>query len=162
MTTMRKIGLLALGCALTTPALAGPREDKILEFDTMVGVAAPYTGSTNPIRGVPGGGLPWALDSAQGELRTSGKLEIRVSGLVFAAGPNTGINTVANFRAIVSCLSRDSLGQPTVVNRSTDNFPANSAGDAYIEAMLELPTPCIAPIVFVTSPGGSWFAATGI
>jgi len=34
-------------------------------------------------------------------------------------------------------------------------------GDAKIEADIVLPTPCIAPIVFVTSPGGDWFAATG-
>jgi len=27
--------------------------------------------------------------------------------------------------------------------------------------MLELPQPCIAPIVFVTSPGGAWFSITG-
>lgn len=164
MTHSKKIGLCLMACtsALISPALAGPQHDKILEFDTMSGVAAPYTGSGNPIRGVAGGGLPWALQSARGELRSNGKLEIRVSGLVFAAGPNTGVNTVPNFRAIVSCQSISDQGEATIVNRSTDNFPASSAGDAYIEAMIELPTPCIAPIIFVTSPGGAWFAATGM
>ncbi len=29
------------------------------------------------------------------------------------------------------------------------------------QADVELPTPCVAPIVFVTSPDGSWFSATG-
>jgi hypothetical protein len=27
--------------------------------------------------------------------------------------------------------------------------------------VVDLPSPCIAPIVFVTSPNGAWFAATG-
>jgi hypothetical protein len=35
-------------------------------------------------------------------------------------------------------------------------------GDAEIEAMLDLPDPCLAPIVFVTNPGGAWFAVTGV
>jgi hypothetical protein len=47
----------------------------------------------------------------------------------------------------------------------TDPVPAAPEGDARIEATLTLPTPCVAPIVFVTSgtgaPPGSWFAATG-
>jgi hypothetical protein len=44
----------------------------------------------------------------------------------------------------------------------TDPFPASSTGDSKIEATLDLPEPCIAPIVFVTSPGAAWFAATGV
>lgn len=169
MKTTTNLSLCALACAsaLATPALAGPREDKMLEFDTMVGVAAPYTGPTNAIRGVPGGGLPWVVARAEGELRVSGRLEIRVEGLVFADDPSVpadrrGINTVPNFRAVVSCMSRNDLGEPTVVNLSTDNFPASSSGNAYIEATVSLPSPCIAPIVFVTSPGGAWFTATGM
>jgi len=39
---------------------------------------------------------------------------------------------------------------------------AEGRGDAgRTEAALGLPSPCIAPIVFVTSPGGAWLAATG-
>ena len=32
---------------------------------------------------------------------------------------------------------------------------------AFIRAMVTLPQPCIAPIIFVTSPGQGWFAVTG-
>jgi len=40
--------------------------------------------------------------------------------------------------------------------------PASAGGgNASIEANLSLPQPCIAPIVFVTTPSGAWFAATG-
>ena len=162
--------LLVLGQALAagagTPAAA--QETKILEFGTMVGVPRPYTGATNAIRGIPGGGLPWVISSGGGELKADGKLEISVSGLVF--DPNDpdviargigGTNTIPNFRAVVSCLSKDAAGNPTTVNLSTGLFPADSAGNAQIEATVSLPSPCIAPIVFVTSPTGSWFAATG-
>lgn len=129
----------------------------------MVGVPSTLTGAQNPIRGINGGGLAWTLTSATGELKQSGKLEMDVTGLVFAAGPNVGKNTVTSFRAIVSCL--DGSGNP--VNRMTNAFPtttgaaSDGGGNAKIEATLDLPTPCIAPIIFVTSPGGAWFAVTG-
>jgi len=61
----------------------------------------------------------------------------------------------------VSCQSIDGTGNPSVVNISTDNFPATSTGDSDIEATVEVPSPCFAPIVFVTSPTGRWFAITG-
>lgn len=77
------------------------------------------------------------------------------------------MNPVASFGAIVSCLSRDLDGNPVTVNQQTPLFSATTGlaseggGNATIEAHLELPEPCIAPIIFVTSPGGSWFASTG-
>ena len=58
-------------------ARGGP---KILEFDTMVGVPAAFGGTTNAalIRNVPGGGLPWTLTSATGDLSTGAEgLRIR-------------------------------------------------------------------------------------
>jgi hypothetical protein len=146
----------------------------IMEFSTMVGVPRPYTGSINAIRGISGGGLPWVIGAAEGELKQSGKLELTVTGLVIdpndpaaiAAG-RAGMNPSASFKAIVSCQSLDATGAATVVNVSTDPFPATTGlasaggGNAYVEAQLSLPSPCIAPIVFVTSPTGAWFAATG-
>jgi len=146
----------------------------IMEFSTMVGLPRPYTGSANAIRGISGGGLPWVIGTANGELKQSGKLELAVTGLVI--DPNdpaaitagrAGTNPSASFKVIVSCLSRDAAGVANVVNVSTDPFPAttglaaNGGGNAHIEAQLSLPAPCIAPIVFVTNPAGAWFAVTG-
>lgn len=133
------------------------KESKILEFDTMAGLPQALTGAQNPIRGINGGGLPWAIGPTSGELKKDGKLEIKVQGLVFSAGPNTGRNTVPAFRAIVSCLKNDG----SIENISTDQFPATEEGNAKIEAKLNLPESCLAPIIFVTSPGGAWFATTG-
>jgi hypothetical protein len=135
----------------------------IMEFNTMVGLPSGMTGTKSPIRGINGGGLPWMLSSGVGELSSRGHLEIMVQGLVLAAGTNAGSNPIPSFRAIVSCLTSD--GSPD--NILTAAFPATTGpassggGDAKFEGDLVLPQPCIAPIVFITSPGGAWFAATG-
>jgi len=152
---------LSLVFAGSSYSRATAKGSNIMEFGTMVGVPVPYTGATNAIRGVPGGGLPWMISSANGELNSNGKLEITVRGLVLVAGANTGKNPIPNFKAIVSCQSIDAAGGPTVVNVSTGLFPATTAGNSQIEATVSLPRPCIAPIIFVTSPTGAWFAATG-
>jgi hypothetical protein len=134
---------------------------KILEFQTMVGVQGPYVGAANPIRGIGGGGIPWSIDRGQGVLRADGDIDVRVRGLVLAAGPNAGINPAAEFTAIVSCLTIDENGNPATVNVQTAAFPASPEGDAVIRDRVDLPEPCIAPIVFVTNTAGRWFAATG-
>jgi hypothetical protein len=159
------IVLGAVFAAGSAPTAASAKEAKILEFDTMVGVPSGLTGAQSqvPLRGISGGGLAWTIGSASGELTASGHLEITVQGLVLAAGANAGSNPIASFRAIVSCVKSDRTFQ----NIQTDAFPATTGpadsggGNAKIEADVSLPQPCIAPIIFVTSPGGSWFAATG-
>ena len=158
------VGFLLVGAALTCSAVAKePKVPKMVEFDTMVGVPPGMTGTKAPIRGINGGGLPWMIGGASGELKSNGHLELAVSGLVFADGPNAGSNTIASFRAIVSCL--DANGAP--VNVITDLFAATTGpaatggGSAAIETYVALPKPCIAPLIFVTSPAGAWFAATG-
>jgi hypothetical protein len=152
----RLLVVAVLSIFMGLPALAG--ENEVLEFNRMFGVSGPFLGPTNAIRGVPGAGAAWKIASVDGELKANGKLEIRVTGLVLVA---TGANPVANFRGLVSCQSIDGLGQPSVVNTSTVDFPATTTGDADIEAKLSLPSPCIAPIVFVTNTAGRWFSVTG-
>jgi len=58
------MGAIALG--LVIQAAAGPNDGKVLKFDRMAPVVLPFTGTTNPIRGLNGGGVPWALTSAGG------------------------------------------------------------------------------------------------
>jgi hypothetical protein len=162
-TTLASLTLLAFPIGA---GAAGNGPDKILDFDTMAGVSRPYTGPLNPIRSVPGGGLPWVLERAQGVLRADGRLDIQVRGLVLAddeavPADRRLTNPVATFRATVSCLSIDGLGAPSTVNTSTEEFPASTSGDARIVAKVVLPTPCLAPVVFVTNPGGAWFSITG-
>jgi len=151
------LAILLMGMQAT---LVTAKDPKIVAFDTMVGVSAPFAGAANAIRGVPGAGAPWVVGSATGELTTTGHLEINVTGLVLAV---SGSNPSATFRATVSCLTSANAIQ----NVATGTFPATTGlasaggGNASIEADLVLPQPCVAPIIFVTSAGGSWFAATG-
>ena len=159
------VGGATLALALGAQVASAQRAPSLLEFGAMAALPASLTGtqSASPLRGVNGGGLPWMLTSGRGELSTSGHLEIKVTGLVLAAGPNAGSNPIASFRGLVSCVRSDG----TFSNVLTDPFPATTGpassggGNAKIEADVSLPSPCLAPIVFVTSPGGAWFAVTG-
>src|SRR5256885_2972426 len=85
------LGLLVIA-ALGGAAPASAGSPTILEFQTMTPVTGPFVASANPQRGINGGGLPWKLDSARGELHADGKLEARVQGLVLASGPQQGTN----------------------------------------------------------------------
>lgn len=146
-------------------ASASGKGRSILDFDVMAPVSEPFTGPTNAIRGVPGGGAPWEIDEAKGELRSDGRLEVRVEGLVLARRApvppeRQGTNPVPSFKAIVSCLTATN-GTMATANVSTALVPASPSGDARIRTRIDVPRPCYAPIVFVTSPDGAWFSVTG-
>jgi hypothetical protein len=150
--------VLAVGLIAQTSAASSTSGETVLEFKTMVGVDGPFRGAANAIRGIPGAGAPWRIDDVNGELRSDGKLEIDVEGLVLV---NTGLNPAAAFRGAVSCLTSTDTTVSTV-NLVTEQFPATPTGDSEIDAEVSLPSPCVAPIVFVMNAGGtSWFAVTG-
>lgn len=155
--------LVLLGIALQGTASGSGGKD-ILDFDTMAPVDGPFVGAGTPVRGVAGGGLPWQLDRATGELRTDGRLEVRVEGLVLARKAPVpanlqGTNPIPQFRAAVSCLTE--AAPVTGETVFTDPFPASPEGDASVKTNVTLPDTCFAPIVFVTSPTNQWFAVTG-
>ena len=86
---MRRHPVVLVACLLAVfflaPAASASGGGRtILKFDVMAPVTEPFTGATNPIRGVPGGGLPWEIDKAKGDLRTDGRLKVEVEGLVLA------------------------------------------------------------------------------
>jgi hypothetical protein len=155
--TLMAAVVLAVGLIAQTSAASSSGET-VLEFKTMVGVDGPFRGAANAIRGINGAGAPWRIDGVNGELKSDGRLEIDVEGLVLVS---TGLNPSAFFRGAVSCLTNDATTVSTV-NLVTEQFPATTAGDSKIEAKVGLPSPCVAPIVFVMNAGGtSWFAVTG-
>jgi hypothetical protein len=173
---MSKIGwlLAALGVALVSlvpvlwasaPAGAGPAT--ILDFTTMTPVTGPYVGAADPVRTVPGGGLPWIITAGNGVLKSDGHLIVHVRGLVLADRAPVppalqGTNPIPGFEAIVSCQAISATGAATISNVRTAAFPASTAGNADINTTVRLPHPCIAPIVFVFgAPNVGWFAATG-
>jgi hypothetical protein len=168
---MMMIAVMVLGLfASSVPAGVTAKEAKILEFQTMVGVPAGLTGNLHPIHGLNGAGRPWVIGAAKGELTASGKLELRFDGLVFdptdpgviAAGL-ANRNTVANMKAVVACFTKEGglVQVSSPVFPVTTGFVNEGGGSGKIEAQLSLPQPCIAPVVFITSQTGAWFATTG-
>jgi hypothetical protein len=158
---MRRHLILVLGAVLAIAVMAqvpaaSSGERKVLQFDTMAPVTGPFVGSANPIRNVNGGGLPWKIDEGKGMLTSGGAVDVRVRGLVLLDGENPA----PFFRAIVSCLTADD-DQVATVNVATDPFPASTTGDSHIKDSVELPSPCVAPIVFVGPNATTWFAVTG-
>jgi hypothetical protein len=153
------VAALAAAAVLLVPSLGLGSGDgrKVLEARVLAGLPQAYTGPAGAIRGVNGAGAAWSIGDAEADLRSDGRLEIDVQGLIVT---RLGLNPLAQFKAIVSCQSIVN-GAPAVTNVTTDAFDANAAGDAQTETNVDLPTPCLAPIVFVTTPGGSWIAVTG-
>jgi hypothetical protein len=157
--------VLAVGLVAQASGASSSGKD-VLAFDTLVGVSGPFVGAANPVRDVNGGGLPWQIEQGTGELRADGSLKVEVEGLVLldaAPVPEAlqGTNPIPAFRVVVSCLT-DVGGAVATSNVSTDPFPATPTGDAKVRATVTLPSPCFAPILFVTSPTGAWFAVTGV
>ncbi|HEV8200699.1 MAG TPA: hypothetical protein VGS03_11820 [Candidatus Polarisedimenticolia bacterium] len=161
-------------CAAAGVSMAGDRHHgdpilpNILTFDSMYGVDGPFLGEANAIRGVVGDEAPWTIDHfIRGRLSKGGRLQIVVRGLVFGDDPELvppeliGKNDEETFRGLVSCLTEEG---ETVVTRNvtTDGFPADVNGNSFIDAKIDLPNPCVAPIVFVMAGSeDKWFAVTG-
>jgi hypothetical protein len=152
------VGLIAQAALA---AKGGSSNSTVLRFKTMVGDHGPYVGPANAIRGIPGAGSPWSIDKANGTLKKNGALDVKVKGLIITG---TGANPVPTFRAVVSCQSIAN-GAANVVNLVTAPFPATTSGDAHFKGKVNLPSPCVAPIVFVTAGTGeppAWFSVTGV
>lgn len=152
---------LALAVLLAASPLAARADDgaddaKVLKFDTMAAVVAPFLGAAGTIGAVPAGGAPWKITSGRGELRADGRIKVRVRGLVLVG---TGQNPFAQYAAFVACLGGTAV--------QTAPAPTGPEGDADIEDTIALPNPCFAPVVLVgiprtqQRPAGAWFASTG-
>lgn len=179
------VGALFLACDSppTTPSRAAPAraagarlasvspaavttDSKIVSFETMYGVDEAFV-KHNQIRGVRGDELPWDVGSAVGSLTVGGHLTISVRGIVFSNDPEVpvnlrGTNDETQFRALVSCLMSDHKGNVVTINITTQGFAATPTGDSDIDAMVSLPSDCVAPIIFILSGSeDKWFAVMG-
>ena len=129
----------------------------------MAGVPLAFTGTAMPqlnIRGIVGGGVPWTLTAAKGKLKQNGRLLIEVDGLVLATTLSNpgGVPRHRELPHRLRChherVDRRHLpGHDRACQRGRRRCEDRDAPGAS--------HPCIAPIVFVTSTGGSWFASTG-
>ena len=168
------VGVLLASVSLAFTGREDMREElsrvpRIIAFDRMYGVDGPFVGDANPIRGIVGDEAPWVIaGSVHGTLDVNGLLHLRVRGLVFGNDPRTppgeiGKNDEPTFRATVSCLTEESETAVGTSNVTTQGFPATVRGNSDIDATLVLPTPCVAPIVFILAGSeDKWFAVTGV
>jgi len=160
---MRKVFvfLVAVVCLVapwTVQAEFNPT-DAVTAFQTLFAVKRPFRGPNNAIRGIPGAVRPRVIGEVRGEVKANGRVKVNVRSLVLANHPDVlpadhGLNPHPYFRAVVSCLSVNDNGNPTVVNVRTRRAAANILGEADILDDIDLPRPCVAPIVFVTAPRG--------
>jgi hypothetical protein len=145
---MKRIAVLIAAVALLATAVQASSADgrssarRVTEFRTMFAVDGPFVGTANPVRDVPGGGLPWQIERVRGKLSGNGALRVDVEGLVLLDGPPVpealrGTNPVPQFRAIVSCLTILN-GAVTTANVSTDPVAASTDGDSSIRAEVAL------------------------
>jgi len=165
---MKKVVILFCIFALATTA--GAKKERlrvVLDFGTMYAVDEAFVGEADPIRGIVGDELPWEIEHGiHGRLSTNGHLRIRVRGLVFTHDPEVppdkqGKNDEDQFRGAVSCLTENN-GQVVTTNVMTGGFKATPSGNSDIDAQLQLPEECIAPIVFVLAGSeDKWFAVSG-
>ena len=83
---------------------------------------------------------------------------VRIGGAVLVAGlvvASSGVNPSPTGRAAVACAG--------AVVATTDAVPFSSAGDAEVDAMVSLPSPCLdLAVFFLNGAGTRWFAVTGI
>ena len=135
--------LVVLTAATVATTSAGGR--KILD-STMAGLP---TGSL-PLDGLTGGGVPWSIDEGRVLLFADGRLHVEIEGLVITA---TGVNPVTIGKAVVTC------GGAPVAETST--VPFSATGDAEINAVVSLPSPCLGVAVFFTNATSRWFAVSG-
>jgi hypothetical protein len=145
--TIRLALALTLLLALTLGAVANAAAGGQKLFDsTMAGLTTPG----QVIDGVTAAGAPWSIESGKATLFANGRLHVEVEGLIVIALRR---NPAATGKAVVSCNG--------VVAATTTTVPFSPAGDAEVDAIVDLPSPCFGPSVFFTSAGGSWFAVTG-
>jgi hypothetical protein len=159
----------ARGWLATKPGTGCPADSSslfIMRFDQLAPVSRPLAPADNAVRGIAGNQLPWSIGAGAGSLSPDGHLLVRIRGLILASHPlvpaslrNT--NPFPAFRIVVSCLGIGPADTATIVNVSTGDFEATASGDCDIDARLNVPQPCRAPIVLVIGPTGTanWLAA---
>ena len=153
----------ALAVAGVTATAFAKDDGGRIKSDMMIGVPAALTGEKAPIRGIKGGGLPWTIGEAEVSVKSSGKVEAEFQNLIL---PDRGFNPIGSMAVVVSCLDASN----NVVNVASAPFavtvgtsPADPGGDADVETKVDLPSSCLAPIVFIVgAANGAWFAVDGL
>ncbi len=125
------------------------------------------------IRDVLAGAAPWVVDRGKVQLDPSGRLKVRIRGLVIGEGvlangnpvPANLVGTVATVTMVHAALTCGGPGSgvPFTIT-ATDAVPISSNGDLDINAHLSIPSVCAQPIVLIRigtpAAPGPWIAAS--
>ena len=158
--------IAALAIAVAIPVAAGGSTANLLKSERFVGVPKTLAGTTGAIGAINGAGQPWVIKTGKAVLSVDGNLNLKFTGLLFApdALPNlAGTNTVDTMKGAVSCLTSDGTRTATFTPAfAVTTGSGDGAGNGRVEALLDLPSPCFAPIVLITNATGAvWFAVDG-
>jgi hypothetical protein len=125
---------------------------KLLDAD-LVGLPAAGT----VFAGVTGAGHAWSVEEGNAKLFSDGRVLVNVEGLVLSP---EGTQPAANARIAVSC-NGGATSDDIVRSDPLHPVPLSQPdGDLHFNQRLTLPSPCMNPVIFVTSVGGGWFART--
>jgi hypothetical protein len=153
--TRRSLVLTAVAAATLVPASSAvANEDHSSHHRAHDLLRAPIAGSltSDPvIFKVSPGGAPWVIDRGNARVRTDGRIDVRVEGLIIPRGDNT--NPVPRLSASLACNGK--------VVDTTDTVRFSKAGDARIHDKIRVPKRCIAPVVML-NPNGNAAVYIGI
>ena len=127
------------------------------------------------IRTVASGGAPWVVDNGKVQLDPSGRLRVRVKGLLITEGalangnpvPPNLVGTVATVTEVHAALTCGGPGNgvPFTIT-STEAVPLSPEGDFEIDAHISVPSVCAQPIVLIRigtpEAPGPWIAASSL
>ena len=119
---------------------------------------APSIPSDPTLLGSAPGGLPWALRSGEASLRSNGRMQASIRGLVIPVAPFTGTaGPVTTVTASLYC-----GGNSTPVGTSAP-VPISTHGNAYISAKFTLPAKCLIPALLIHPNGAAsvYIASSG-
>ena len=139
--------------AYALPAAA----EALVKFEGGIGVhpVANLALQANAVKGVPPGGLPWAIQKLEVEVETDGSIIATGEGLVLAGGDSIGTRGgVANVFATLFC-GDEAFHSPAAALSLGGNFRIRGR-------LSEVPPdPCNAPRVLIRNAAGNnaWFAA---
>jgi hypothetical protein len=112
---------------------------------------APSVPTDPTFHGVAPGGAPWVLKRGDVELKSTGKLELRVKGLVIPTAPGNGTpGPVTTISASLYC----GADSDTAAADTSAAAPIDSRGNARIEdRSFAVPDTCLAPVILVHPNG---------
>ena len=112
---------------------------------------APSQPTDPSFHGVSAGAAPWVLQQGQVRLKSDGKLDLRVKGLVIPNPPGDGTpGPVTTISASLYC----GADTQTTAADTTQTVTISRTGDARIhDTSLNVPSTCLAPVILVHPNG---------